>query len=260
MRRTRLAGDDIAVIQRGAPARSGFDGADHFAFQPCGDACADDALAARVAEQRTVSALRRRHRLNQLRLIHHASVCDDGGNQCHMQRCCQNAPLTDSRPSQILCAQVVDGIAGIVDNQVAEHEILVEAHLLRRLAEHFIAQILRQRGKGCVARVRERIGQALHAVCASIRYGIAADRIIARAVKGEVVQIRQVFQCGRHGHDFECRAGRIKPLRCAVDQCARGFIHQCRIHVRRVELRHGHECQNFVGLVIQHDDRAETVR
>ena len=176
-----------------------------------------------------------------------------------MQRRCQNAPLTDCRPSQILRAQVVDGIAGIVDNQVAEHEILVEAHLLRRLAEHFIAQILRQRGKGCVARVRERIGQALHAMCASVCHGIAADRIIARAVKGEVVQIRQVFQRGRHGHDFECRAGRIKPLRCAVDQCARGFIRQCRIHVRRVELRHGHERQNFVGLVIQHDDRAALI-
>ena len=169
-----------------------------------------------------------------------------------MQRRGEHAPLADGRPRQILRAQIVDGIAGIIDDQIAEHEILVETHLLRRLSQHLIAEILRKRGEGRIARVRKRVGQALHPMRAAVCDGIIADGIIARAVKRKVIEIGQIFQRGGKRHDFKRRAGRIKPLRRAVDE----RIRQRRVHIRRIELRHGDHCQNFIRLVIEYDDRA----
>ena len=95
---------------------------------------------------------------------------------------------------------------------------------------------------------------------AAVCDGVIAHGIIARAVKREIVQIGQIFQRGGQRHDFERRAGRIQPLRRAVDERARRLVRQRRIHVRRVELRHGDHRQNLVRLVIEHDDRAALAR
>ena len=213
-----------------------------------------------MAEQRAVPALRGRDLRDEARLVHNAAVGDRRGDQRHVHRRGEHAPLTDGRPRQILGAQVVDGVAGIVDDQIAEHEVPVEAHLLRRIAQHLIAEILRERGEGRVAGARECVGQGLHPVRAAVCDGVVAHGIIARAVKREIVQIGQIFQRGGQRHDFERRAGRIQSLRRAVDERARSLVRQRRIHVRRVELRHGDHRQNLVRLVIEHDDRAALAR
>ena len=209
-----------------------------------------------MAEQCAVSALCGRDLRDEARFVHHAAVGNRRSDERHVQRRGEHAPLADGRPRQILRAQIVDGIAGIIDDQIAEHEILIETHLLRRLSQHLIAEILRKRGEGRIARVRKRVGQALHPMRAAVCDGIIADGIIARAVKRKVIEIGQIFQRGGHRHDFERRAGRIKPLRRAVDERARRFIRQRRVHIRRIELRHGDHRQNFIRLVIEHDDRA----
>ena len=171
----------------------------------------------------------------------------------------QHLALADASPHQAVHA--VHGLreGGVVDHEIAELEILVEAEALGGSPQTLQPQLVGQLAEGDIAAALEGVLQIQGAMGGIARaydapalvgpFPGAAERLAGDA--GVVLQGR-----GQRD-DLEHRSGGVQPLQAAVQ--VGGVLHAgggMAVQVVGVVAGHGHHGQDLAGFVVHHAHRA----
>ena len=248
------------AFHRGARAGALLDGGEHVFLEYRG-VLGTEALQVAAGVKTVFDAARAvGHGHDQLRLHHPAAVAHRARDHRHVQRHDSQAALSDARPRELARFLDVAREQRLVDDQVVEQEIAVEAHFFGGGAQLVRAQLHRQLAKGDVAGPGERLLEGNCAVALAVGVGQAVfvvDLVGALAVEGALGDAGDVLQRAGERHDLEYGARGVASLRGAVEQHAVVHLEVLELFgVFGVVLGAGIEREHLAGLIVDDRDRA----